>query len=48
MKSNTQTIIELFTSLLMKFYPKINLDNDLLENYTCVVILNLILAYFKS
>jgi hypothetical protein len=43
-KSSTSipSIIELFASLLMKFYPKINLDNDLLENYTCVVILNLI------
>jgi len=38
---NIQSIIELFASLLSKFYPKINLDNDLLENYTCVVILNL-------
>jgi hypothetical protein len=38
---NIQSIIELFASLLGKFYPKINLDNDLLENYTCVVILNL-------
>jgi hypothetical protein len=38
---NIQSIIELFASLLGKFYPKINVDNDLLENYTCVVILNL-------
>jgi hypothetical protein len=38
---NSQSIIELFTSLLIKFYPKINLDNDLLEKYTCVVIFNL-------
>jgi uncharacterized protein involved in tolerance to divalent cations len=42
--SNNETkssLIEFFTSLLNKFYPKINLNNDLLENYTCVVILNL-------
>jgi hypothetical protein len=38
---NIQSIIELFASLLIKFYPKINLDNDLLEKYTCVVLFNL-------
>ncbi|CAF0902407.1 unnamed protein product [Rotaria sordida] len=39
--SNIQLLIELLISLLTKFYSKINLDNDILENYTCVVILNL-------
>jgi hypothetical protein len=39
--STTRSIIELFASLLFKFYPKRNLDNDLVDNYTCVVILNL-------
>ncbi|CAF0989919.1 unnamed protein product [Adineta steineri] len=37
----TSSIIELFTTLLCQLYSKINPDNDLLENYTCVVILNL-------
>ena len=37
---NAQTIIELFASLLIKFYPKINLDSDILEKYTCVVVFN--------
>ncbi|CAF1306110.1 unnamed protein product [Rotaria sp. Silwood1] len=39
--SNIQSLLELLVSLLIKFYPKINFDNDILENYTCVVILNL-------
>ena len=38
---NTQSIIEIFASLLVKFYPKINSDGELLEKYTCVVIFNL-------
>ncbi len=36
-----QSIIELFVSLLTKFYPKINVDNNFLEKYTCVVVFNL-------
>ncbi|UJR31507.1 hypothetical protein I4U23_018996 [Adineta vaga] len=39
--STLQSIIELFTSYLSKFYPKIHLDNDILDNYTCVLIFNL-------
>jgi len=36
-----ESIIELFAPILNKFYPKKYLDNDLLETYTCIIILNL-------
>ena len=38
---NIRSIVELFASLLKKFYPKINVETERLESYTCVVILNL-------
>ncbi|CAF1122398.1 unnamed protein product [Adineta ricciae] len=36
-----KSIIELFTTFLSKSYPKMAGDNDVLDNYTCVVIFNL-------
>jgi len=35
------SIIELFTSLIIKFYPNLSSDNDALENFTCVLVLNI-------
>jgi hypothetical protein len=36
-----ESIIELYAPIVSKCYPKKYLDNDLLETYTCIVILNL-------
>jgi hypothetical protein len=36
------SIIELFASLLAKFYPNLNSDHDPLENFTCVLLLNIL------
>jgi hypothetical protein len=35
------SIIELFTSLLIKLYPNLSSDNDPLQNFTCVLVLNI-------
>jgi hypothetical protein len=35
------SMIELFASLLIKFYPNLSSDNDPLENFTCVLIFNI-------
>ncbi|CAF1337986.1 unnamed protein product [Rotaria magnacalcarata] len=40
-KATAETLIELLQSYLIKFYPRIDIDDDILENYTCTVILNL-------
>lgn len=39
--STIQAFIELFTDILDRFRSQINVDNDPLDNYTCVVIFNL-------
>jgi hypothetical protein len=35
------SIIELFISLLIKFYPNLSSNNDPLENFTCVLLMNI-------
>lgn len=40
-KSNIDELMKLLQLFLIKYYPTIDTDNDILENYTCVVILNL-------
>jgi len=35
------SIIELFTLLVIKFYPNLSSDNDPLDNFTCVLVLNI-------
>lgn len=39
--NNPQSFIDVFAALIMKFYPKIHSDAELLEKYSCVVIFNL-------
>ena len=38
---NPQSFIDVFAALLVKFYPKIHSECELLEKYTCVVVFNL-------
>jgi hypothetical protein len=38
----TRSMIELFVSLLIKFYPNLNPNNDPLENFTCVLVFNML------
>jgi len=38
----TQSMIELFASLVMKFYPNLTSNNGPLENFTCVLVLNIL------
>jgi hypothetical protein len=38
----TQLIIELFASLIIKFYPILASNNDSLENFTCVLVFNIL------
>ena len=42
-KSSTTipSVIEMFSLLLIKFYSKTNLNDDLLDSYTCIVLFNL-------
>lgn len=39
--TKSEVIIELFISLLSKFYPKLSSNNDPSANFTCVLILNI-------
>ena len=38
----TESIIEFFESLIIKFYPNITSNNGPLENFTCVLVLNIL------